>query len=94
MVTKMTVKNQVTIPKRILERAGLLGIKKDERYFDVGVKDDVIVLKPVIVTVEERIPEKQWQKFEKWATGTAKGDKVFNSAEDATRFLKRSIKKR
>ena len=42
MVTKMTVKNQITIPKKILERAGLSNLKEEERYFDVEVEDSAI----------------------------------------------------
>lgn len=94
MVTKMTIKNQITIPKRILEGAGLSNLREEERYFDVEVKNNAILLKPVIVTVEARIPEEQWQKFENWASKIKKGDKVFDSEEKATEFLKRKIKKK
>lgn len=90
----MTIKNQVTIPKKILERAGLAELKDDERYFDVEVKDNFILLKPVTLIVEERIPEKQWQKFEDWAIKTKKGDVVFNSSNKATEFLKKRIRKK
>jgi hypothetical protein len=31
MATKMTVKNQITIPKRVLTAAGLTHLKKEER---------------------------------------------------------------
>lgn len=94
MITKMTVKNQITLPKKILERMGLSHLKDEERYFDVEIKNRGILLKPVIVTIEERIPEKQWSKFENWAVKTNKEDKVFDSAEDAVDFLKKKIKKK
>lgn len=94
MVAKMTIKNQITIPKKILERAGLAALKQEERYFDVEVKDNAILLKPVTVTVEEIIPEKQWQKFEHWASRPEKGDKTFESAKEATEFLKKSARQR
>lgn len=93
MVTKMTIKNQITIPKKILERMGLLNLKDEERYFDVEAKESGIVLKPVTLTVEERIPEKQWQKFEDWASKLEKEDKVFDSPKKATAFLKKKITK-
>jgi len=64
MVTKMTIKNQITIPKKILIKAGLSGLKDEERYFEVNLKDNNIVLKPVTLLIEERIPDKQWQRFE------------------------------
>ena len=94
MVAKLTVKNQLTIPKKILERAGLSNIEDNERYFDIEVKDTTIILKPVRVIVEERIPEKQWQKFENWASKVGNGDVSFDSGEEANEFLKKRTKKR
>ena len=94
MVTKMTIKNQVTIPKKILEKAGLSGLKDEERYFDVNLRDNTIVLKPVTVLVEDRIPEEKWQKFEGYVSKIEKGDKVFDSAKNAADFLKKRAKKK
>ncbi len=94
MVTKMTSKNQITISKRILERLGLIELKDNERYFDVEVKDSAIVLKPVTITIEERIPEAQWTKFEDWATQARQGDATFHSAQKASEFLKKRVHKR
>ena len=94
MVTKMTIKNQVTIPKKILEKAGLSGLKDQERYFDVNLRDNTIVLKPVTVLVEDRIPEEKWQKFEGYVSKIEKGDKVFDSAKNAADFLKKRAKKK
>ncbi|MBI5873306.1 MAG: AbrB/MazE/SpoVT family DNA-binding domain-containing protein [Candidatus Omnitrophica bacterium] len=93
MVTKMTVKNQITIPKRILEAVGLANLKKDEMYFDIEAKNHGIFLKPMTVTVEERIPQEQWQKFETRAAKIDKGDEVFDSPEKAAEFLKKRVKK-
>lgn len=93
MVTKMTVKNQITIPKKILERMGLFKLKDEERYFDIEVKDNLILLKPVTLIVEERIPEQQWRKFEEWATKPEDEDLTFDSARKATEFLKKKTKK-
>ena len=93
MVTKMTSKNQVTIPKKILERAGLSSLKEDERYFEVDIQNNLILLKPVTLVIEERIPEEQWQKFEKWAAQIDKGDEVFDSGVQAAQFLKKRMKK-
>lgn len=94
MVTKMTVKNQVTIPKKILERAGLAMLKDEERYFDVEFEDNFIVLKPVRVIIEERIPEKQWQRFEDRTAKIGEDDKVFNSAKKASQFLRKRAGKK
>jgi hypothetical protein len=41
MMAKMTSKNQITIPKKIVEQI------PETKYFDVELKDGLIVLKPM-----------------------------------------------
>lgn len=41
MLAKITTKNQITIPKKIIDRI------PDVKYFDVELNDDVVVLKPL-----------------------------------------------
>jgi bifunctional DNA-binding transcriptional regulator/antitoxin component of YhaV-PrlF toxin-antitoxin module len=41
MLAKLTSKNQITIPKRIIDQI------PDARYFEVGLRDGVVVLKPL-----------------------------------------------
>jgi bifunctional DNA-binding transcriptional regulator/antitoxin component of YhaV-PrlF toxin-antitoxin module len=43
MLAKITVKNQITIPKKIINQI------PDVKYFDVDLKDGVILLKPLKV---------------------------------------------
>ncbi|MEA3361074.1 MAG: AbrB/MazE/SpoVT family DNA-binding domain-containing protein [Thermodesulfobacteriota bacterium] len=43
MLAKLTVKNQITIPKKIITQL------KDVQYFDVDIKDGLVLLKPVKV---------------------------------------------
>jgi hypothetical protein len=43
MLAKLTAKNQITIPKDVLNKL------PEVRYFDVDLKDGVVVLKPVQV---------------------------------------------
>jgi bifunctional DNA-binding transcriptional regulator/antitoxin component of YhaV-PrlF toxin-antitoxin module len=43
MLSKLTAKNQITIPKDILKRL------PDVKYFDVELKDGAVLLKPVKV---------------------------------------------
>jgi bifunctional DNA-binding transcriptional regulator/antitoxin component of YhaV-PrlF toxin-antitoxin module len=43
MLAKMTSKNQITIPKKIVDQI------PDTRYFEVELKDGLIVLKPLQV---------------------------------------------
>lgn len=89
MVAKMTIKNQITIPKKILEDMGIFELASQERYFDVKSEGNRIILKPVKIILEEAISSKQMSKFEKWATKRRRGDKEFNTAEEATDFLKK-----
>ena len=41
MLAKITSKNQITIPKKIIEKI------QETQYFDVELKDGVILLKPL-----------------------------------------------
>ena len=43
MLAKITSKNQITIPKKIIANL------PDVKYFDVELKDGVVLLKPLIV---------------------------------------------
>lgn len=44
MLAKMTSKNQITLPKAIMQKLG--GVE----YFDVTLKNQEVVLRPVVVT--------------------------------------------
>jgi len=41
MLAKLTSKNQITIPKKIIDQI------PNARYFEVGLRDGVVVLKPL-----------------------------------------------
>ena len=41
MLAKITSRNQVTIPKKIMDEL------PEARYFDVALKDGVVIMKPV-----------------------------------------------
>ena len=43
MLVKLTAKNQITIPKKVVDQL------PDVKYFDVQLKDGVVVLKPLRV---------------------------------------------
>ncbi len=43
MLVKLTTKNRITIPKKILSQL------PDVEYFDIGIKDGFVLLKPVKV---------------------------------------------
>ena len=88
MLVKRTRGNQVSLPKRILQQAG---IGEDDRYFSVEYRAGVICLKPV--TVEEKIPDRAYEELLRWAKKTERGDRVFRSGEEAVAYLKKLIKK-
>jgi len=88
MLVKRTRGNQVSIPKRLLEQAG---IDEGERYFDAEYHNGAIVLKPVMV--EEKIPDKAYKELLRWAAKTKPGDKVFASGREAVAYLKKISKK-
>ncbi|MBN2497869.1 MAG: AbrB/MazE/SpoVT family DNA-binding domain-containing protein [Deltaproteobacteria bacterium] len=52
MIAKKTVKNQITLPKRVV------ALFPDVEYFEVQVQDGQIVLKPVIPDRIERVRDK------------------------------------
>lgn len=52
MLAKKTVKNQITLPKKIVDRF------PGATYFDIRVEGDRIVLRPVDVEQGERVREK------------------------------------
>ncbi|MFO7985088.1 MAG: hypothetical protein R6U38_04435 [Desulfatiglandaceae bacterium] len=43
MLAKITSKNQISIPKKIIDQL------PDVQYFDIGIQDGVVLLKPVKV---------------------------------------------
>ena len=42
MLSKLTAKNQITIPKDVLSK-----LPEEVRYFDVAYKEGMVILKPV-----------------------------------------------
>ena len=44
--------------------------------------------------IEERIPDKQWQRFEGYIGKIEKGDEVFDSGRESAEFLKKRAKKK
>lgn len=84
MLVKRSSKNQVAIPKAIIERAGLT---PDDAFFDVKYSDGKIVLTPV--TVEERIPPEALARFEARNRRRGTGDRAFRSVDEMLVHLHR-----
>lgn len=84
MLVKRSSKNQIAIPKAILERAGL---GPRDAYFDVAYRRGTIVLQPV--EIEDKIPVEALERFKARVLKGQPGDREFHSAEALTRDLKR-----
>ena len=76
MLVKRSSKNQIVIPKAVLERAGL---DKGDVYFDVDYREGEIVLKPM--EVEEKISPEALARFEAKMLKREPGDRVYKSMD-------------
>ena len=74
MLVKRSSKNQIAIPKAVLERAGL---GPEDTYFDVGCVHGRIILTPM--QLEEKISPEAIRGFEARALKREPGDKIFGS---------------
>jgi len=89
VLVKRTRGNQVSLPKQVLEEAGL---GEGDRYFEVGYRNGVIYLKPV--TVEEKIPDRAYEELLRWVRRPEPGRKVFRTGKEAVEYVKRLAQKR
>ena len=84
MLVKRSSKNQISIPKAVLDRAGL---DENDVYFDVGYENGRIILVPM--HVEEKISKEAVERFETMALKQESGDRVYSSMDDAIKGLNR-----
>ena len=89
MLVKRTRGNQVSIPKRVLEQAG---VAESDRYFDVEYRGGLICLKPV--TVEDKIPDRAYEELLRWVRKPEPGRKVFHTGKEAVEYIKKLARKR
>ena len=89
MLVKRTRGNQVSIPKRVLEAAG---IGSEDRYFDVQYRGGLICLKPV--TVVDKIPDRAYEELLRWVRKPEPGRKVFHTGKEAVEYIKKLARKR
>jgi hypothetical protein len=82
MLVKRSSKNQIALPKAVLERAGL---GPEDVYFDAVYSHGRIVLTPM--EFEEKIPPEALRRFEGRVLKRQAGDKVFRSTEELIRDL-------
>ena len=86
MLVKRSAKNQVAIPKALLERAGL---GPEDVYFDMEYNEGRIILKPM--QVEEKIPAEALARFKKRALKRGPGDRAYHSMEEAIGGLHKGL---
>ena len=84
-ITRLKEKNQITLPKSIVER---LHLKKDE-LFEVDIKKNYIILIPV--EVRPKYTEKELEKISRLVKKGKKKAKTVKAGEDFSRYIK-SIK--
>lgn len=84
MLVKRTRGNQVSLPKKVLEEAGL---SEEDRYFDVACNDGIICLRPI--TVEEKIPDRAYEELLRWSREHQQGDRIFRSGQEAIQYVKK-----
>ena len=87
MLVKRSRKNQIAIPKVILERAGL-GAR--DLYFDIQYSTGRIILTPM--ELEEKIPIDSLMRFEKQVLKHEVGDKSYRSMEEVIHHLREKLR--
>lgn len=87
MIRQPNVQGQITIPKEYLKQ---LGFGKDD-YFDVRLKDSMIMLQPV--TVEPKFTEEDINKLEILFESKDNSGERFNTGSEAIEGLKNRMKK-
>jgi bifunctional DNA-binding transcriptional regulator/antitoxin component of YhaV-PrlF toxin-antitoxin module len=92
MLAKLSSKNQLTLPKKIVVQLGFA--QGDEKYVDIAISGNTVTMKPVVVTIEEKISETQLEAFHDWALHRETGDVAFSSAAQSAKFLKSRMKKK
>ncbi len=83
MLVKRSRKNQIAIPKVILERAGL---GAGDIYFDIQCSTGRIILTPM--ELEEKIPIDSLMRFEKQMLKHEAGDNGYRSMEEVIHHLR------
>lgn len=89
MLVKRTRGNQVSLPKQILQQAG---IGEADRYFDVQYRGGLICLKPV--TVEDKIPDRAYEELLRWVQKTRSTRKSFQNGQEAIDYAKQLARPR
>ena len=84
MIVKRSVRNQVAIPKKLIEQAGL---SAQDVFFNIAYVGGYFVLKPV--EFEEKIPRQTLERFKTKTLKREPEDQVFSSMEELIEALDR-----
>ena len=84
LLVKRSRKNQVALPKAVLDQAGL---GPEDVYFKIGYAHGAIVLRPV--EVEEKIQPEALARFKAKVLKGRPGDRTFHSMEALIKDLRR-----
>ncbi len=84
MLVKKSQKNQIAIPKAILDRAGL---GENDVYFNISYSTGQIILTPM--QLEEKIPVENLKRFESQMLKQETGDQVHHSMSEVLSTLHR-----
>lgn len=85
VLVKRSQKNQVVIPKSVLDQAG---IAREDRYLkvDYSRRLGAILLWPV--SIEEKIPPQTLERFEAKVVKGQRGDRRFQDMDEAITYLR------
>ena len=84
MIVKRSGRNQVAIPRKLIERAGL---SERDLFFDIEYAGGYFILKPV--EFEEKIPREALERFKAKTLTREPDDQAFSSMEELVRALDR-----
>lgn len=84
MIVKRSGRNQVAIPKKLIQQAGLT---ERDVFFDMAYAGGFFVLKPL--EFEEKIPRETLERFKSKALKRESGDRSFSSMEELITALDR-----
>ena len=84
MIVKRSSRNQVAIPKKLIDAAGL---GKRDVFFDVKYRGGAFVLKPLEFV--EKIPREAVERFKAKTLTRGPGDRTFSSMDELVSGLDR-----
>ena len=84
MIVKRSSRNQVAIPKRLIQAAGL---GERDLFFDIEYQGGYFILKPL--EFEERIPREAVERFKSNVLKSEPEDRAFSSMDELIAGLDR-----